>query len=65
MSTEAFMHALLLNISAFADLRLFQFSLQEFKNGNSGTEEVGEVDPNLNLQAREGFFKDKNFEIFS
>jgi len=32
---EAFTHSLLSNVSAFADLGLFQFYLQEFKHGES------------------------------
>ena len=44
---EAFIHSLLWNISEFV-VGLFQFSLQDFKKANSGTEE---------------FLKDKNIEI--
>jgi len=62
VSADAFMHSLLQNISGFADLGRFQFSLQEFKKANSGTEVVGEVDKRKSPSKKE-FFKDKNFEI--
>ena len=48
-------------MSEFADVGLYQFSLQDFKKANSGTEEVTEVSK-LESPNKE-FLKDKNFEV--